>query len=284
MKSVVVSRSLIVRLPLVGRGWLALRRFKTAAGYFRRPLADLATWLVRSRETTNFTYDLDDLNKRYLAAFVAQITNTSITQIDGYLEEILTDDELRGHIRARTLQSPFARYADAEARYGRRIGWYAVVRAVKPRVIVETGVDKGLGACVLTAALRRNETEGHPGRYFGTDRCPTAGFLLDGDYARFGEVLCGDSVESLRSFDHEIDVFINDSDHSHAYEQSEYSTVCDRLSDRALILGDNAHASDALLDFARRTNRSFLYFQEKPRAHWYPGAGIGAAFPAQAIR
>ena len=37
--------------------------------------------------------------------------------------------------------------------YGRRLGWYALVRALKPRTVVETGADKGLGSCVL-AALR----------------------------------------------------------------------------------------------------------------------------------
>ena len=51
------------------------------------------------------------------------------------------------------------------------------------------------------------------------------------------------------------------------------------LSPWAVILGDNSHFSDKLVDFAERTGRQFLYFQEQPDDHWYPGAGIGAAFP-----
>jgi hypothetical protein len=34
-------------------------------------------------------------------------------------------------------------------------------------------------------------------------------------------------------------------------------------------------------NFARKSGRKFLYFQERPKDHWYPGAGIGAAFGSE---
>ena len=144
--------------------------------------------------------------------------------------------------------------------------------------MVETGVDKGLGACLLTAALRRNATENHEGRYFGTDKDPAAGYLLSGEYANYGRILYGDSIESLRKLDGEIDLFINDSDHSSKYEADEYRTIAEKLSKDSIILGDNSHATDALLKFSLETNRHFVFFQEKPKDHWYPGAGIGISF------
>ena len=75
---------------------------------------------------------------------------------------------------------------------------------------METSVDKGLGACVLTAALIRNSKEGYPGRYYGTEINPEAGYLLQEEYAEFGEILWGDSIESLKKFDKKIDMFIHD--------------------------------------------------------------------------
>ena len=75
-----------------------------------------------------------------------------------------------------------------------------------------------------------------------------------------------------------MDLFINDSDHSAEYEAREYHTIASKLSDRAVILGDNAHATTSLYDFAMRTNRRFLFFKEEPKGHWYRGAGIGSAF------
>lgn len=273
------ARGLLIRIPLIGRCVLVVIRLKTALTYFKKPLRELAWWLFRSRETTNFTYDLDPLNRRYLAAFTAHVTNKPEREILGYLADIEADDDLREHIRTLTKRHAQHGLADAAARYGRRIAWYAVVRAVKPRVVVETGVDKGLGACVLTAALQRNHEQGYRGYYFGTDDNPRAGYLLDGRYAEFGRVLHGDSIETLRALDRKIDVFINDSNHSAEYEAGEYQAIRGKLSPRAVILGDNAHVTDALINFAHQTGRAFLFFQEKPHAHWYPGAGIGAAFP-----
>jgi predicted O-methyltransferase YrrM len=149
---------------------------------------------------------------------------------------------------------------------------------MKPRVVVETGVDKGMGSCVLTAALRRNAQEGVAGKYYGTDINPRAGYLLSGPYAEFGEILYGDSIESLKALDAQIDLFINDSDHSADYEALEYETIAHKLTAHAVLLSDNAHCSGRLLDFSLDRNRSFLFYQEKPVNHWYPGAGIGFSF------
>ena len=168
---------------------------------------------------------------------------------------------------------------DSTARYGRRIAWYIILRALKPSVVVETGIDKGLGSLVLTAALKRNTDEGFPGYYYGTDINPEAGVLFDGVYREFGEVLYGDSIESLRKFSKPIGVFISDSDHSQAYEQKEYEIVSKLLLPQSIIVSDNAHGTTKLLEFARQTGREFLFIPEVPENHWYPGAGVGIAFP-----
>jgi predicted O-methyltransferase YrrM len=228
---------------------------------------------------TNFTYDLEARNVEYLGAFVSEITGRPLEEILGFLSEIENDQDLKAHVARLVASDPEWRMkADLEARYGRRLGWYAAVRALKPRVVVETGVDKGLGAVVLAAALLRNGEEGFPGRYFGTDINPKAGYLFREPYSATGTLLYGDSCDSLRGLEEAIDLFVNDSDHSTAYEAKEYETIQSKLSSKALILGDNAHCNDALFQFARRSGRHFLFFKECPKDHWYPGAGIGAAF------
>lgn len=260
--------------------WLVMpRRLATALGYYRRPLALVARWLFTSREHTNFTYHLTPLNRRYLARFLAVVCDARPETMEGYLREVVDDEALRAHIARLTRASARNFIADDEPRYARRIGWYAIVRATRPAVVVETGVDKGLGSCLLTAALMRNSAEGHPGRLFGTDINPRAGYLLQAPYDRHGELLYGDSIESLSELDATIDLFINDSDHSVDYEMREYQTAAPKLSARALVVGDNSHFSDKLVEFAAQTGRDFLFFQEQPQAHWYPGGGIGVAYP-----
>lgn len=257
---------------------MVVYRFLTGLRYAKGPVKHFVLWLFTSREFTNYTYDLTDVNKRYMAAFVSHVTGAGYAEAKRYIDELEQDAQLREHIRKMVKNSDDAVFADPEMRYGRRMGWYAIARAIKPRTIVETGVDKGLGACILAAALERNAQEGHPGRYCGTDINPDAGYLLTGEYAEHATILYGDSIDSLRSLEGTIDLFINDSDHSAEYEAREYETVEGKLRDDAVVIGDNAHCTAELLKFAERTGRDFLYFQEQPYKHWYRGAGIGVAY------
>jgi hypothetical protein len=107
----------------------------------------------------------------------------------------------------------------------------------------------------------------------------TAGELLGGRYAGVGQILFGDAISTLQGFDKPVDLFINDSDHSAAYERREYETVRGKLSPNAIIIGDNVHVTTELADFSRREKRRFLYLPETPKDHWYPGAATGVSFP-----
>ena len=268
----------ILSLPVVGRCILLLLRTRIAFGRTVKPVLRSLSWLYKSKELTNLTYDLSELNKEYLISLVSHVTQRPRGEIARYVDELETDEALKRQIRMKTLESPLSFVADAEARYGRRVGWYAFARALKPRVIVETGVDKGLGACVLTSALLRNSEEGFGGYYYGTDNDPNAGYLLSSCQRKVGVILRGDSIESILNLDKTIDLFVNDSDHSADYEAREYQVVSTKLAAGAVILGDNAHVTSELLEFSLAMGRSFLFFREEPAEHWYPGAGIGISF------
>lgn len=269
----------IFKIPGVRRCARFFPRLGVAFGYYRRPLSALVRWAWCAREETNYTYDLAPANKRHLAAMIAEASGRPQAEIEGYIREIDEDEELRAHVAAVVRsRGRGAITAETVMHPGRRAGWYALVRALRPRVVIETGVDKGLGSCVLAAALRRNAAEGRPGRYYGTDINPGAGYLLCGPYAEHGRILYGDSIASLRAINEPVDLFINDSDHSADYEAEEYRVIAPKLAPGAVIIGDNAHVTDRLLEFSVREGRSFLYFQEKPVGHWYPGAGIGLSF------
>jgi Methyltransferase domain len=274
----------LVKTPFVGRVALFAYRTQFALGHFRKPVSHLFKWLIHSRETTNFTYDLEEKNKRYLAAVVADVVDADFLEIMTYFKEIEEDDDLRKHIAAATQRSDWAITADKDVRLGSRIGWYAIARAMKPQIVIEAGVDKGLGSCVIAAALKRNAREGHAGRYYGLDINPKAGYLLSGEYAVHGSMLYGDSVRSLEQFDGIIDLYISDSDHSADYEAREYAAITNKLSDRAIVLGDNSHVTDKLLEFSLATDRRFAYFQEKPFEHWYPGGGCGMSYKRRACK
>ena len=268
----------IQQVSLFGPPSTLLSRLKLALSYQEKPFRTILPWLVNSREFTNFTYDLEPLNILQLTGFIEVISQKKIEVIEGYIRELQEDLALKDHIARLAAIVDKEAGADRETRYGRRLGWYAIVRALKPRLVIETGVDKGLGSCVLSAALKKNAEEGNKGRLYALDINPRAGYFLQGEYAKFGEMVYGDSIESLSKMKDPIDIFINDSDHSQEYEAREYETIESRLSPNAVVLGDNSHCSPKLYEFARRTGRHFLFFQEVPKDHWYPGGGIGVAY------
>jgi predicted O-methyltransferase YrrM len=255
-----------------------LPRLKMASGVYNHRYGQILRWGLNSREDTNFTYELTEDNLLYLAHTVAVVANVSPQLVQQYIREAQTDETLRNHILEKTRTSSYRRVADLRVEFGRRLGWYAMVRIQKPGVVIETGVDKGLGAVLLCAALLRNREEGKPGRYYGTDIATKAGYLLDGPYREVGEVLYGDSITSLRAFSQPIDLFINDSDHSATYEEDEYRVVLPKLGPGGLLLSDNAHETSALARLSLEVGRKFVFFKEIPKDHWYPGAGIGFSY------
>lgn len=253
------------------RLWCALR-------LTLKPVFQSAAWTFASREHYNYTYHLDPLNVEHLAACLSVVTGKDCGVISGYLREIQKDVQLREHLLRLTKSSKEKYVADMDIRFGRRIGWYALVRASRPRVVVETGVDKGLGSCVFAAALMKNAAEGFPGRLIGIDLNPRAGYLLQAPYDQFGTIIYGDSLAALQSLNETVDLFIHDSVHTADFELKEFQTVQPKLSQNAIVLSDNSHQTSSLSVWAQQNGRDFLFFGEKPKDHWWPGDGIGIAF------
>jgi hypothetical protein len=255
------------------------RRAYGALDYLAPRLVAMAHWTVAERELTNFTYALSDRNRGHLAHLVARATGAPLSQIRALMTELDEDAVLIEDLKARSGNAADPLAFAATPRFGRRIGWYVLTRLTKPGLVVEAGVDKGLGSALLCRALERNAAEGRLGEYLGIDINPAAGFLLGGAWSRWGQIAVGDSLEVLAGLGRPVDLFISDSDHSPEFEAKEYRAVAPHLSARAIVIADNAHSSDALMAFAEATGRPFLYLREEPEAHWYPGASIALALP-----
>ncbi|MEN3356154.1 MAG: hypothetical protein V7637_136 [Mycobacteriales bacterium] len=248
-------------------------RLTQVARHDARVLRLSARWLVASREHTNLTYDLTELNLDQLAWFVASAAGLPIARARGYLRELEQDDDLRRHVDHRTAASTRRGIADRKVRYGRRLGWYALARALRPGHVVETGTDKGLGSCVLAAALLRNGA----GQLTTIDTNPQAGYLVTGRYREVTDLRIGSSLAVLPQLTTPVDMFLHDSDHAPEYERAELRAVAERLAAGAIVMSDNADVTDELARWAEATGRRFLYFAERPADHWFPGGGIGIA-------
>ena len=240
--------------------------------YLFRALKKSIPWLFRSKEFANFTYDLTPSNKEYLAWFIANVCDTSEGEIRGYFEELESSVRLQKYINDRLQQHRRGNEIDSEAFFGRRIGWYAIVRATKPKIVVETGTEKGLGSLVLAEALIKNES----GRLITIDMEPSSGLLIGPEYGGVIERMIDNSLQAISKIDR-IDLFIHDSDHSAEHESREFKLLQSRLSSKGIVLSDNSHVTTELAKWSLEHGRRFVYFAEQPLNHWYPGAGIGVS-------
>ena len=266
----------LIRIPLIGRMVAFLFRARRGFRPLSRYLRSYIHWLFTSREWTNLTANLTPHNRRELVEFIHVLTGADRDTVSRYMTEVEEDTALDDHISARIKATPFYSWADRDVRIGKRIGWYALVRILKPVVVIESGIDKGLGSCVIAAALLRNKADDSPGVLFALDIEETAGWLLAAPYDEVVDRRIGDSHTTLKQLDRPFDLFIHDSNHSYAHEHGEYELIREQLSENALILSDNSHECTALMDFAADIGLKYHFWHERPDGAFYPVGGIGA--------
>jgi hypothetical protein len=254
-----------------------LRRY--GVSFARHPLR-ATKYLLVDPEVDNFTYEI--ANEDELIDFVAMGVGRPRAVIEGYVQEVRTDPELNGMLR-RQLRRRLDR--KHKPHFGRRLGWYAIARALKPAVIVETGIHDGLGSVLLLRALHTNALEGKEGRLLSFDVNPKAGWLVDERVdVRWHPVFestflaLEDALKGL-----EVGMIVHDSEHTYECEHFELMTAVSRAAPTLALVSDNAHATSSLRDVCGALGIQYRFFQERPRRHFYPGAGIGLGLLQQEL-
>src|SRR2546421_5795229 len=148
-----------------------------------------------------------------------------------YRRELFDDRQFQGHLERCRALVPYVFPEAAEL--------YAVVRAAKPRVIVETGVASGLSSAHILRALAANGT----GTLHSIDlpnvqefsvlpEGRTSGWIVPDSLRSRWKLQIGDSRELLprllASLDR-VDLFLHDSDHSYENMSFEFEQVFPRL-------------------------------------------------------
>lgn len=157
-----------------------------------------------------------------------------------------------------------------------RIGLYALVRAARPEVFVETGVLHGLTSAFLLDALRRNGrgrllsvdlpsyAETGPANADGYDATlppgREPGWAVPDDLRDRWDLHLGASLDVLpRVLPADgIDAFLHDSEHTEATMRGELELAWEALRPGGLLICDNALDTSAFHDFCRRVAREPL--------------------------
>lgn len=137
---------------------------------------------------------------------------------------------------------------------------YCLVRATRPRVVLETGVADGESTMVILSALARNGA----GWLYSIDTDPGAGALVTGsERGRWTLLILNRDVttpkDSLRQMLKEIPtpcLMFHDSDHSYSWQSFEYREFRRIGGEASILASDDVDDSYAFLDFCREHSLS----------------------------
>jgi hypothetical protein len=250
--------------------WIAKWRVLRMNG---APVRRYWRYLAVGAEIDNFTYEL--ANEAELPTFIARLFGIEERAAAQLVAEARNDALLATRLADATRRRWWAKSSPP---FGRRLGWYAIVRLVKPQLVVETGIHDGLGSLILIRALERNAEEGSEGRLIGFDIYPHAGWIV-GEHPLYTRVIEPTEVALARELDGApaVGVFIHDTLHTYEHERFELEAAAERLAPGGVLISDNSHASKALADVSAARGLRYEFFGERPKDHFSPGAGIGAA-------
>jgi hypothetical protein len=231
-----------------------------------------ARFIFLDPELDNFTYDL--ANEHELPAFVTGVTRSSPLEAAAHMFELKTDHVLRAELEAQTRGRLEMK---RRPEFGHRLAWYALARWLKPQLIVETGVQDGLGSIVLLRALERNSYEGAPGRLVSFDLLPGSGWLVSERFRANWELVIGSTFDTLPGAlaGRSVGMFVHDSLNTYECEQFEFGVAMKHADDRLLLISNRA-AVGGLRDVAKAHGLPYSEFHEQP-LHFYPGTPQGVA-------
>lgn len=275
-------RSQLRRLPPVWQDrlrrfsrlrWLAkakiVRHYGTS---FRDHPWRVARYVLLAPDVGDFSYELG--NDAELIDVLAQALALEPATIAGYLGEIRGDAALTRELSARVRWRPDMR---RHVGLGHRVAWYVVARALKPRLVVETGIKHGIGALVLLEALGRNAREGRPGHLISFDLDTFSGWIVPDRLRGDWEPVYASTFDRLEQTleGREVDLFICDTPPDYDIESFEMRTAMRHAAPGIVLIAGNGDRTAVLPELTAEMHGSFHFFTERPVHDIYPGAGLG---------
>lgn len=243
-----------------------VRELEPKVGLRRR-----VSFIFLDPEIESFSFELEDENEAM--AELGAALGYPQGELLGYAAETRSDPELNDRLVRHTRWR-----IDVKRRppLGHRLAWYVIVRALKPELIVETGIYLGLGSLVLLRALERNRQEGHPGTLMSFDISPSAGTMVRGDvregWQRFvgstGDLL-GPALEGRR-----VGMLIQDTPHTQENQRVEYGAALANADDRLLLLDASGGSAGGLEELCAKRGGSYHNVVLRSHQHVFPGANI----------
>jgi hypothetical protein len=228
-------------------------------------------YVLLDPETESFSFELD--NEPEVIAGLAIALEHPEHELAAYAAETRCDPEL-GELLTRHVRRRF----DVKRRLplGNRLAWYVIVRALKPKLVVETGIYLGLGSLALLRALERNRQEGSPGELMSFDTNPRAGSIVR-DQARegwhrfvgFTNDLLPPALEGRQ-----VNVLFQDTPHTEENQRFEFGAALSHAAPYLLLVDGSGGYAPTLKDLCMERSGTYHRVPLRSRDHVFPGMEI----------
>jgi predicted O-methyltransferase YrrM len=242
------------------------RRYETDAGWRRR-----VAYVLLDPEIESFGYELDD-EVEAISALAAAVRRPA-EELLAYAAEVREDPEfnrlLWRHLRWRP-------HVKRRPQLGHRLAWYVLVRAFKPKLVVETGIYLGFGSLALLRALERNNEERAPGELMSFDLVRASGTMVRAPLRRRWHRYIGPTSDTLPGAleGRQVDMLFQDTAHTEENQRFEFGVALTHAAPRLFLIdGSGGHAPTLR---ALCAERSCTYHEVPMRSvgHIHPGGPV----------
>jgi Methyltransferase domain len=239
-----------------------------------RPLR-IARYVLLDPEVDTYSYEID--NHDALSERLALVTGHPATELRRYVHEALEDPEFRGCL-TRDIGWRVLFFKRRPPLAGHHLAAYAAVRAIKPRVAVETGILDGLGSRTMLRALERNAGEGREGHLWSFDIMPGAGALVPERLRERWTPVYRSTRSALPELlrERRLDFFVHDSLPDAGYQRFELESALAGAQPGAVLM--TVHGWTGVLEeLSQSAGLPYADFRERPRDHFYGGRHLAWA-------
>lgn len=168
------------------------------------------------------------------------------------------ESAVQSRLQAIPIDAPFPLFHNGDFRLARLC--YALVRALSPESVVETGVCYGVSSAFILKALEQNGT----GALYSIDMPPLGsnadrfvGWLIPPDLRKRWRLFLGPSKDLLPRVLAQagvVGMFLHDSKHTYWNIRRELRTVTAALAQRSAVIADDVEGNSAFLEWALQCN------------------------------
>jgi len=190
--------------------------------------------------------------------FLAALAGTTASQIRRFLGEPFQDRRFYEHLRRAETQFGGTSSIGADLYAKRVLVQYAIIRALKPISVLETGIANGVSSAYLLLAMERNQQgslysiDVNDGSFLPSGK--RVGWIVPAWLRQRWTLRLGDARELLPCVLADLkslDVFIHDSSHTYDHMRFEYEQAYPYLRLGGILISDDALWNAAFEDFGR---------------------------------